>query len=208
MTSRNSATPLPAKQFTDEHHQFRKVVREFFEREINPHVAEWEEAGMMPLHAIFKQMGDLGFLGLEYDPEFGGQGADHLFTVILAEEAGRAHNGSIGMALGVQTDMATPSLGNFGTAEQKERFLAPALRGDVRASRPGRCAMVTSGSSTDRRCTSRTACKLTGCASSSGPPARVDMRECLRSSSRQAPRVLKYPRNSTSSVCGPQIPGS
>lgn len=131
MTSRNPSTPIPAKQFTAEHHQFRKVVREFFEREINPHIDGWEEAGMMPLHTIFKQMGDLGFLGLEYDPEFGGQGADHLFTVVLAEEAGRAHNGSIGMALGVQTDMATPSLGIFGTPEQKRQFLTPALRGDV-----------------------------------------------------------------------------
>ncbi len=118
-------------QFTDEHDQFRKVVREFFEREINPHVDAWEADGMMPLHKIFKQMGDLGFLGLEYDPEFGGQGADHLFTVVLAEEAGRAHNGSIGMALGVQTDMATPSLAAFGTPEQKTKFLAPALAGDV-----------------------------------------------------------------------------
>lgn len=118
-------------QFTDEHRQFRKVVREFFEREINPHIDEWEKLGMMPLHEIFQQMGALGFLGLEYDPEFGGQGADHLFTVVLAEEAGRAHNGSIGMALGVQVDMATPSLAQFGTAEQKTKFLAPALRGEV-----------------------------------------------------------------------------
>ena len=118
-------------QFTDEHRQFRKVVREFFEREINPHIDEWEELGMMPLHDIFQQMGALGFLGLEYDPEFGGQGADHLFTVVLAEEAGRAHNGSIGMALGVQVDMATPSLAQFGTAEQKTKFLAPALRGEM-----------------------------------------------------------------------------
>lgn len=118
-------------QFTDEHRQFRKVVREFFEREINPHIDEWEELGMMPLHDIFQQMGALGFLGLEYDPEFGGQGADHLFTVVLAEEAGRAHNGSIGMALGVQVDMATPSLAQFGTTEQKTKFLAPALRGEM-----------------------------------------------------------------------------
>ncbi len=117
-------------QFTDEHRQFRKVVRDFFEREINPHVDEWEELGSMPLHEIFKQMGDLGFLGLEYEPEFGGQGADHLFTVVLAEEAGRAHNGSIGMALGVQVDMATPSLALYGTPEQKTKFLVPALGGD------------------------------------------------------------------------------
>jgi citronellyl-CoA dehydrogenase len=69
-------------------------------------------------------------LGLEYDPAYGGQGADHLFTLVLAEEFARADHGSIGMALGVVTDMATPSLHRFGTHEQKEQFLAPVLRGE------------------------------------------------------------------------------
>ncbi len=117
--------------FSSEHHEFRRVVRRFIEQEINPHVDEWEAEGMMPLHRIFKQMGDLGFLGLEYDPEYGGQGADHLFTVILSEEIGRAHHGSIGMALGVQVDMATPSLHQFGTHELKKSYLEPALRGEM-----------------------------------------------------------------------------
>lgn len=116
--------------FTDEHNQFRKVVRDFVEHEINPHIDEWESVGMMPLHEVFGKMGQLGFLGLEYAPADGGQGADHLFTVILAEEFGRAHNGSIGMALGVQVDMATPSLATFGTPEQKAKYLAPAMRGE------------------------------------------------------------------------------
>lgn len=117
--------------WTDEHRQFRRVVREFVDQEINPHVDAWEEAGMMPLHDIFTQMGELGFLGLEYDPEYGGQGADHLYTVILAEEFGRAHAGSIGMALGVQVFMATPSLHEHGSHELKERYLAPAMRGEM-----------------------------------------------------------------------------
>ena len=117
--------------FTPEHEQFRQVVRDFVEREINPRVPEWEAAEMMPLHDVFGQMGRLGMLGLEYDPAYGGQGADHLFTLILAEEFGRAEHGSIGMALGVQVDMATPSLALFGTHEQKEAFLAPALRGEA-----------------------------------------------------------------------------
>jgi citronellyl-CoA dehydrogenase len=117
--------------FTTEHEEFRRVVRRFVEEEINPHVESWEEEGMMPLHDIFGKMGGLGFLGLEYDAEFGGQGADHLFTVVLAEEFGRANHGSIGMALGVQVDMATPSLHNFGTQALKHRYLAPALRGEM-----------------------------------------------------------------------------
>ncbi len=117
--------------FTLEHHEFRRLVRSFVEEQINPRVETWEEDRMMPLHEVFKEMAALGFLGLEYDPEYGGQGADHLFTVVLAEEFGRASHGSIGMALGVQVDMATPSLYQFGTPELKERYLAPALRGEA-----------------------------------------------------------------------------
>jgi citronellyl-CoA dehydrogenase len=117
--------------FTDDHRDFRRLVRDYVTQEINPHVEAWEAAGEMPLHALFKQMGDLGFLGLEYDPEYGGQGADHLFTVVLAEELGRADHGSIGMAVGVQADMATPSLHRFGTPELKARYLAPAIAGDM-----------------------------------------------------------------------------
>jgi citronellyl-CoA dehydrogenase len=107
------------------------VVRRFIQEEINPHVDEWEANGEMPLHEIFGKMGDLGMLGLEYDLEYGGQGADHLFTVVLAEEFGLADHGSIGMALGVQVDMATPSLHDFGTPELKQQYLAPALRGEM-----------------------------------------------------------------------------
>jgi citronellyl-CoA dehydrogenase len=89
---------------------------------------------MMPLHDLFAKMGELGFLGLEYDPEYGGQAADHGFTVVLAEEFGRADHGSIGMAVGVQADMATPSLHRFGSSELKERYLAPAIAGRMIAS--------------------------------------------------------------------------
>jgi citronellyl-CoA dehydrogenase len=118
-------------QFTEEHQAFRRLVREFVENEINPHVETWEREGMLPLSQLFQHMAKLGFLGLEYDPEYGGQGADHLFTVVLAEEFGRADHGSIGMALGVQVSMATPSLHEFGSPDLKQRFLAPALRGEM-----------------------------------------------------------------------------
>lgn len=116
--------------FTEEHHEFRRLVRTFVENEINPHVEEWEENEWIPLHEVFAKMAALGMLGLEYDPEYGGQGADHLFTMILSEEFARADHGSIGMALGVMTDMATPSLHRFGTPDQKRQFLAPVLSGE------------------------------------------------------------------------------
>ncbi len=121
-------------RWTPEHEMFRKTVREFMDSEVIPHCDAWEAAGIMPLHKVFKQMGDLGFLGLEYDPAFGGQGADHSYTVVLGEELGRVNTLSFAMAAGVQTDMATPSLARFGTPEQKKQYLEPALRGEMVAS--------------------------------------------------------------------------
>lgn len=118
-------------QFTQEHEEFRQLVRSFVRRDVNPHVEDWERDGDMPLHDIFGQMGELGLLGVEYDREFGGHGADHFFTLILAEELGRANHGSLPMAVGVQVDMATPSLHEFGSAELKKQYLAPALKGDM-----------------------------------------------------------------------------
>lgn len=119
---------------TDEHQQFRQLVRDYVSREIAPRIEEWEDAGMMPLHELFTDMAKLGMVGVEYDPAHGGQGGDHLYTMILGEELGRCGGGSFPMAFGVQTDMATPSLARYGTDEQKQRFLAPALRGEMVAS--------------------------------------------------------------------------
>jgi citronellyl-CoA dehydrogenase len=117
--------------FTEEHQAFRKSVRGFVEREIDPHVDAWERDGAMPTHELFAQMGALGYLGLEYDPAYGGGGADHLFSVVLAEEIGRCDAAGVGMAIAVQTDMATPSLARFGSEELKERYLRPAISGEM-----------------------------------------------------------------------------
>jgi citronellyl-CoA dehydrogenase len=118
-------------RFTDEHEMFRRTVREFVENEINPHADEWEAAGAFPAHDLFAKMGELGLLGLEYDPAYGGQGADHSYTVVLGEEIGRAAAAGPAMGISVQTDMATPALARFGSHELKERYLAPAIRGEM-----------------------------------------------------------------------------
>jgi citronellyl-CoA dehydrogenase len=117
--------------FTEEHQAFRKSIRAFVEREIDPHVDAWEREGSMPTHELFAKLGALGALGLEYDPAYGGGGADHLYSVVLAEEIGRADAAGVGMAIAVQTDMATPSLHRFGSEELKQRYLAPAIRGEM-----------------------------------------------------------------------------
>ncbi|MPY94291.1 MAG: acyl-CoA dehydrogenase [Acidimicrobiia bacterium] len=121
-------------QWSAEHQMFRQTVREFVSSEVAPHMEEWEAGGGFPAHDVFKQMGALGFLGLEYDPAFGGQGADHTYTVILGEELARVDTMGVAMATGVQTDMATPSLAQFGSPELKRRYLEPACRGEMVAS--------------------------------------------------------------------------
>ncbi|MEZ5322378.1 MAG: acyl-CoA dehydrogenase family protein [Microthrixaceae bacterium] len=103
--------------FTDEHDMFRKTVRDFVEREITPHTEDWERVGTFPAHDRFPKMGELGLLGLRYDPEYGGGGADAGYTAIFAEEMGRMPCLGVAMAIGVQTDMATPSLHRFGSPE-------------------------------------------------------------------------------------------
>ncbi len=121
-------------RFTNEHELFRTTVRAFVEREVDPYADEWERAGTFPAHSLFAKAAAAGLLGLEYDPEYGGAGADHSFTVVLGEELGRCRSGGIAMALSVQTDMATPSLHRFGSEDLKRRYLLPALRGEMVAS--------------------------------------------------------------------------
>ncbi|MEC8424769.1 MAG: acyl-CoA dehydrogenase family protein, partial [Myxococcota bacterium] len=75
-------------QFTEEHEALRKTVRQFVENEINPHVDDWEEAGVFPAHEVFKKAGDLGLLGISKPEEFGGLGLDYSYSVVAAEELG------------------------------------------------------------------------------------------------------------------------
>jgi len=116
--------------FTPEHEELRRSLQKFIAAEINPHVDEWEDAGIFPAHPLFKKMGDLGFLGLTKPAEYGGQGLDYSFAVVMAEELGGIACGSVPMAIGVQTDMATPALSRFGSEAVKREFLAASIAGD------------------------------------------------------------------------------
>jgi citronellyl-CoA dehydrogenase len=120
-----------AVKFTQEHEMFRQMVRRFVEEEINPHVEEWEEAGIFPAHELFKKMGDLGMLGLTYPEEYGGQGLDFWYTTIFCEELGRANASGVPMGITVHTDMCTPALAHFGSDELKQQFLAPSIAGEM-----------------------------------------------------------------------------
>ena len=117
--------------FNKDHEMVRRAVKEFVDKEINPNMDEWEEQGIAPLHDLFKKMGDLGFLGIRYDPKYGGQGLDYWYDLVFLEELGHIHGMGIPMAISVQTHMATPAIAEFGSEYLKETYLKPAIAGDM-----------------------------------------------------------------------------
>src|SRR5438128_8411933 len=126
---RSYSRPMLHPLFTEEHEAFRASVRQFVESELAPHAEEWEREGRFP-DWVFKRMGDLGFLGVRYPERYGGQGGDWGHAIVVAEEMARTGSGGVGMAVAVHSEMATPPILKFGTEEQKQRYLVPAIRGE------------------------------------------------------------------------------
>ncbi len=116
--------------FTEQHTQMQDSLKRFIDSEINPHVDEWEAAGIFPAHEVFRKMGKLGFLGVSKPVEYGGLGLDYSYSIATAEALSHIHCGAIPMAIGVQTDMATPALARFGSDELRREFLAPSISGE------------------------------------------------------------------------------
>jgi len=118
--------------YSAEQQAFQQTIRDFFEQEVNPHIDEWEKARTFPAHQVFKRCGELGMLGITYDPAYGGAGLDYWWTAAYSEAMSEACpcNG-IPMAIMVQTDMCTPALHDFASPELKERFLRPSIAGDM-----------------------------------------------------------------------------
>ncbi len=114
--------------FTDEHQQLRESIRRFVIKELQPHAEEWEE-NTFP-NWVFQRMGELGFLGLDKSEQYGGQGGDYYTSLVLAEEIVHAHCGGMAMGLAVHTDMAMPPILAFGTEEQKQEWVVPAIKGE------------------------------------------------------------------------------
>src|SRR5262252_4891660 len=116
--------------FTHEHEELRRNLRRFIDNEINPFVDEWEAAEIFPAHELFKKLGDLGMLGLTKPEAYGGAGLDYSYSMVMAETLGQIRCGGVPMAIGLQTDMATPALARFGSDEIKREFLAPSISGE------------------------------------------------------------------------------
>ncbi len=119
----------PSVHLTEEHETFRKSVAAFVEREIRPHADEWESAGEFP-RDLFRKAADAGFLGLRYDPAYGGSGLDFFATCVLCEEL--AQGDTIGTAVGLlaQSEFALSILADEASDEIKAEYLAPAIRGE------------------------------------------------------------------------------
>jgi len=140
--------------FTPEHEAFRKSVRAWVQKELAPHSLEWDRAGIFP-REVFKQAGELGFLGINHDPKYGGSGLDYWYVTAFTEELIHSRNAGVNMALLVQSQMATPIINEIGTDEQKREFLAPALAGEKIAalgiSEPGAGSDVANMKTTAKR---------------------------------------------------------
>ncbi len=139
--------------FGEEHAAMRRTVRKFAE-ELAPHAEEWDREGIFP-REVFERAGELGLLGIRFDPEYGGSGLDWWFTTCWAEELVNSNNAGVNMALMVQSDMATPIIDEIGSDEVKREFLEPAIKGQKIAalgvSEPGGGSDVAAIRTTARR---------------------------------------------------------
>jgi alkylation response protein AidB-like acyl-CoA dehydrogenase len=119
--------PLPP--FSEEHEQLRESIRRFIAKELRPHATEWEDAKWFP-NEVFTRMAELGFLGLKYPEQYGGEGGDYLHDAVLTEELARIGSGGTAAGIGAHIGIATPPVFKFGTEDQKQRYLVPAIRGE------------------------------------------------------------------------------
>jgi acyl-CoA dehydrogenase len=127
---RDSGSRALLPPFTDEHEQLRETINRWVSTEIAPHVDEWETAREFP-RDLYNRAAELGFLGLKYPVELGGQGGDYVHDAVWAEElAAAGASGGVGAGLGAHTGIATPPVYRFGTSDQHERFLRPAIAGE------------------------------------------------------------------------------
>ena len=114
--------------FTDEHEQLRESIRSFVTKELTPHAEEWEETTFPD--SVFTRMGELDLLGLDKPEAYGGQGGDYFTSLVLGEEMTGANSGGLAMGVAVHTDMAMPPILAFGSEEQKQEWVVPAIKGE------------------------------------------------------------------------------
>ena len=115
-------------QYSEEHRMFRESVRKYLEKEVVPYVEEWEEAGIVPRSA-WKKLGDQGFLCMDVPEEYGGLGADFLYSVIMTEEMTKTNHS--GLCTALHSDVVVPYITAFGSEELKKKYLPGCISGDI-----------------------------------------------------------------------------
>lgn len=121
---------MKSPYFNEDHVLFRQSVRDFVDRDVKPHIVEWEKQEQIP-RAVWKRMGELGFLGINYSEQYGGSAADFFYTVAFVEELARCGAAGLPAAVSVHQYMATAHIAEAGTEELKEKYLKPAISGDM-----------------------------------------------------------------------------
>ncbi len=114
--------------FSEELLEIKRIARDFAEREIRSHVMEWDEKQNFPRH-ILKSLAELGFLGVLIPAEYGGAGLGHTEYVTIVEELSRV-DGSIGISVAAHNSLCTGHIFNFGSEEQRHRFVVPLAKGE------------------------------------------------------------------------------
>jgi acyl-CoA dehydrogenase len=115
--------------FTEEHEALRESMKAWVLKECTPNRHEWEE-NLWP-DSILKRAADLGFIGLCYPEEYGGQGGDYFYSLVRADAMSYSGCGGLNMGFAVHTDMATPPIHLLGTEDQKQRYLVPSIKGEL-----------------------------------------------------------------------------
>ena len=119
----------PDPPFTPEHEELRESIRGFIDRELAPHSQQWEDEQWFP-DEVFGKLAAQGLLGLKYPNELGGQGGDYLHEAVMCEEMARIGSGGTAAGIGAHVNIATPPIWKFGTSEQQQNYLVPAIRGE------------------------------------------------------------------------------
>jgi alkylation response protein AidB-like acyl-CoA dehydrogenase len=114
--------------FGQEHEDLRESMQAWVKKELWPNRNEWEET-LWPDEAL-KRAGELGYLGLCFPEEYGGQGGDYFYSLVRAECMSYSGSGGTNMGFAVQSDMVLPPVHLLGTEEQKQRFLVPGIKGE------------------------------------------------------------------------------
>ena len=116
--------------FTDEHDALRTMVRDWVAKELRPRADEWERAGDFPYRQMFGEAAGLGLFGAKYEEAYGGTGPDLVADAVITEELARCGSGGVVAALGAHKDLGPYYVYRFGSEEQRQRWLSPAVRGE------------------------------------------------------------------------------